>query len=446
MESEKMKIGDNNMKTEAETNEQTYHTEVEERLKWWAEKHSKTIQEARDSFTAYLASDLGISNPSDEEDDFLIEAAESFMVERRVMSSMSSANATELVGFFIGVDAKVRDSQERKRAPAVSAALNDMSEAINLGLVARAYTENGVWMLEKKDGPVKTEDSADEKPWFLFEEHGLSIAILQNNPDWSRFGEPITPYRWQRTYHFYGNEKGDFIDSQNHLRITVTSKNADDWHVPQMFSPCTLKVRARNSTPSKGWEDVWNGLPFPSAVTYGDIVEEQYKDAVKAERLLPTSANFVQDLSTLGEIFQTKSETIAGIPNPVGPMVVIKAKVSDLRLEPSDYEYDPTGHTYFMRVTSFDLMRSFEDNRRDIGVGIHGFLGDEGRCFEYATVDGYKPYAIKSTVFIYGRLGMTVKDDAQIPKINAVGIYAVPRLAIPGGEGGETGVDQYKGE
>ena len=97
-----MKIGNGN--NEAENNEQTYHTEVEERLKWWAEKHSKTIQEARDSFTAYLASDLGISNPSDEDDDFLIEAAESFMVERRVMSSMSSANATELVGFFIGVD------------------------------------------------------------------------------------------------------------------------------------------------------------------------------------------------------------------------------------------------------------------------------------------------------------------------------------------------------
>jgi hypothetical protein len=41
---------------------------------------------------------------------------------------------------------------------------------------------------------------------------------------------------------------------------------------------------------------------------------------------------------------------------------------------------------------------------------------------------------------------MTVKDDVEIPKINAVGIYAVPRLAIPSGEGGHTGVDQFKGE
>ena len=439
-----MQIGNNNgNENDSKT---TYHAEVEERLKWWAEKHGKTIEVAREEFIAYLLSDLGIVNPNDEEDDFLIEAAESFMVERRVMSSTSSANAIELVGYFTGVDSRVRDGQERKRAPAVSAALENLNEAISMGLVARAYTENGVWMLEKKDGPVKTEESADEKPWFLFEEHGLSIAILQNNSEWSRYGEAVTPYRWQRTYHFFGNEKAEFIDEQKHLRITVTSKTAEDWHVPQMFETCTLKVRARNSTPSKGWEDVYNSLPFPSAVTYGNIVEEQYREAIKPERLLPTSPQFVKDLSTLGEIFQTNSETIAGIPNPVGPMVLIKAKVSDLRLEPSDYQYDPTGHTYFMRVTSFDLMRSFEDNRRDIGVGIHGFLGDEAHPFEYATADGYKPYAIKSTVFIYGRLGMSVKDDAQIPKINAVGIYAVPRLAIPSGEGGETTVDQYKGE
>tara|TARA_R110000744_G_scaffold402_2_gene1602 strand:+ start:439 stop:1755 length:1317 start_codon:yes stop_codon:yes gene_type:complete len=425
-------------------NDLTFHGEVEERLKWWSEKHNKTMEEAREEFTAYLLSDLGISNPKDEDDDFLIEAAESFMVERRVMSSTSSANATELVGYFIGVDSKVRDGQERKRAPAVTAAMNDLSEAINLGLVARAYTEGGVWMLEKKDGPVKTEESADDKPWFLFDEHGLSIAILQNNADWSRFGEPITPYRWQRTYHFFGNEKSNFMDAQETLRITITSKTAEDWHVPQMFEPCTLKVRARNGEPSKGWENVWNGLPFPASVTYGNIVEEQYMDAIKPERLLPSSDAYVKDLSTLGEIFDTKSETIAGFAKPIGPMVLIKAKVSDLRLEPSDYEYDPTGHTYFMRVTSFDLMRSFgEGNRRDIGIGIHGFLGDEAHPFEVATDEGYKPYAVKSTVIIYGRLGVSLKDDDIIPKINAVGIYAVPRLAIPAGEGGETTVQQY---
>ena len=235
------------------------------------------------------------------------------------------------------------------------------------------------------------------------------------------------------------------MDSQQHLRLTVTAKNPDDWHIPQMYEPCTVSVRERKNV-SAGWEDVWNALPFPSAVTYGGIVEEQYADAVKPERLLPTSPNFVKDLSTLTEVYETKSETIAGIPNPVGPMVVIKARVSDLRLEPSDYEYDPVGHTYFMRVTSFDLMRTFgEDARRDIGVSIHGFLGDEGNVFEYATEEGWKPYAVKSTVFIYGRLGLTRREDGDTPKINAVGVYAVPRYAIPAGEGGNTNSKQFEG-
>ena len=423
-----------------------FHAEVEERLTWWSVKHNKSIDEARQEFVAYLLSDLGITNPQDEDDDFLIEAAESFIVEQRVMSNTMSTDSVKLVGYFVGIDSKVRDAQERKRAPAVSAAMNDMNEAIENGLVARAFVQDGAWMLETKDGVKKTEESADEKPWFLFEEHGLSIAILQNNPEWARFGEPITPYRWQRTYHFYGNEKDAFMDAQNHLRLTVTSKTADDWHIPQMFEPCTVSVRKRNNV-KEGWEDVWNTLPFPSAVTYGEIVESQYMDAIKPERLLPTSSNYIKDLSTLTEVYDTKSETIPGIPNPVGPMVLIKARVSDLRLEPSDYEYDPSGYTYFMRVTSFDLMRTFgDDSRRDIGISIHGFLGDHGHVFEYATEEGWKPYAVKSTVFIYGRLGITKREEGDTPKINAVGIYAVPRYAIPAGEGGVTNSSQFEGD
>ena len=88
----------------------------------------------------------------------MVDAAETFVVERRVMSGGAN-NATQLVGYFVGVDPKMRDGQERKRTPAVSAALNDLDDAIRQGLVARAYTENGVWMLERNDGAVATEES-----------------------------------------------------------------------------------------------------------------------------------------------------------------------------------------------------------------------------------------------------------------------------------------------
>ena len=80
------------------------HPEVEERLKWWAEKHNKTLDDATGDFFTYLKVELGVNSPTDEEDDFLIDAAETFVVERRVMSGTSQANATQLVGYFVGID------------------------------------------------------------------------------------------------------------------------------------------------------------------------------------------------------------------------------------------------------------------------------------------------------------------------------------------------------
>ena len=429
----------------ADNNEQpTFHGEVEDRLKWWAEKHGKTIEEAREQFTAYLLTDLGISEPSKEDDDFLIEAAESFMVERRVMASTSSANAVELVGFFTGFDSKVRDAQARKRAPAVSAAMNDLDDAIQQGLVARAYTEDGVWMLEKKDGPVKTDETADSKPWFLFDENGLSIAILQNNPQWARFGEPITPYRWQRTYHFLGNTKENFLDEQKLLRLTVTSNNPDEWFVPQLFSECVVKVRAQSENVKPEWADTYNTFALPGALTYGnDFVDEHVRGAITPPRLIPELDSYIKDMSTLAEVFETRQEVIPGY-NPVGPMVFVRGKVSDMRKEARESEWDQSGHDYSMSLTSFDLARTFNGGlRQNLPCYIHGLLGDEGHPFHYATEEGWKPSAVKSTVIVFGRLAVRATEDGPAPSIKTLGVYAVPRLTIPAGEGGDTSTSQY---
>lgn len=431
---------------EAKTNEQNnagLHPEVEERLKWWAEKNAKTLDDATGEFFTYLKAEMGVSNPSDEDDEFMVDAAETFVVERRVMSGGAN-NATQLVGYFVGVDPKMRDGQERKRTPAVSAALNNLDDAIQQGLVARAYTENGVWMLEKKDGAVATEEPADTKPWFLFDEQGLSIAILQNNPEWSRYGEPITPFRYQRTYHFLGNVKDNFLDEQRLLRITVTSNNPEEWFVPQMFSPCTLKVRQQSANVKPEWADTYNAYALPGALTYGDdFVDEEVRAVIQPSKLIPELNAYIGDMSTLAEVFETRQEVIPGY-NPVGPMVFVRGKVSDMRKEARETEWDPTGHDYSMSISSFDLMRTFNGGRRqNLPCYIHGLLGDAGHPFEVATDDGWKPYAVKSTVIVFGRLSVRATDDGVEPAIKTLGVYAVPRLAIPAGEGGETSLDQY---
>lgn len=427
-----------------EQNKGDFHPEVEERLKWWAEKHNKTLDDATGEFYTYLKAELGIDNPSIEEDDFLIDAAETFVVERRVMSGTSQANAVELAGYFVGVDAKMRDGQERKRAPAVSAAMNDLDDAIQQGLVARAYTEDGVWMLEKKDGPVKTDETADSKPWFLFDENGLSIAILQNNPQWARFGEPITPYRWQRTYHFLGNTKENFLDEQKLLRLTVTSNNPDEWFVPQLFSECVVKVRAQSENVKPEWADTYNTFALPGALTYGnDFVDEHVRGAITPPRLIPELDSYIKDMSTLAEVFETRQEVIPGY-NPVGPMVFVRGKVSDMRKEARESEWDQSGHDYSMSLTSFDLARTFNGGlRQNLPCYIHGLLGDEGHPFHYATEEGWKPYAVKSTVIVFGRLAVRATEDGPAPSIKTLGVYAVPRLTIPAGEGGDTSTSQY---
>jgi hypothetical protein len=356
-------------------NEQTnagLHTEVEERLKWWAEKHSKTLDDATGEFYTYLKTELGVSNANDEDDDFLIDAAETFVVERRVMSGTSQANAVELAGYFVGVDPKVRDGQERKRAPAVSAAMEDLDNAIQQGLVARAYTQDGVWYLEKKDGAVKTDEPADSKPWFLFEENGLSIAILQNNPQWSRFGEPITPYRWQRTYYYLGNEKTNFLNDQRLLRITATSSNPDEWFIPQMFAECILKVRAQSENVKPEWADTYNSFALPGAITFGnDFVEEHVRSAIKPSKLIPELNSYISDLSSLTEVFETRQEIVPGY-NPVGPLIFVRAKISDMRKEARQSEWDPIGHDYSMSLTSFDLARTFNGGlRQNLPCYIH---------------------------------------------------------------------------
>jgi len=150
---------------------------VTERLSWWAENNSKTLVEAYAEFIVYLRENLGIDSPADEDGDFLEESAETFVViDAR---KMSGGNTIDFVGWFIGVDKKVADKRAGDRQTAINAVRQDMGVAIANGLVARAYVENGHWMLESKDSVRQTEESAEgDDPWWLVRDGALNFAML----------------------------------------------------------------------------------------------------------------------------------------------------------------------------------------------------------------------------------------------------------------------------
>ena len=216
--------------------------EVLERLHWYAEQHSISQHKAVEQYLAYIEEHLGIVNTNEEDDDFLVDAAETFVVERRVMST-PGGSSTELVGCFVGVEPKIRDKRENVREYAIQSAKEDLGAAIEKGTVARAFVENGVWMLEKAMGIVASPQERfdeDNDPWFLVRDSGMTLAILQENPDWARHGEPISPYLFSRTYRFYGNSPDKFEDELELFRIDVSGSTQLSVSQEVVFGePCT---------------------------------------------------------------------------------------------------------------------------------------------------------------------------------------------------------------
>ena len=424
--------------------------EALERLHWYAEQHSTSKDKAIEDFLAYIEEHLGIVNTHEEDDDFLVDAAETFVVERRVMTGPGSST-TELVGCFVGVEPKIRDKRENVRELALQTAKEDLGAAIEKGIVARAFVENGVWMLEKAMGIVaSTQDRFDEDndPWFLVRDGGMTLAILQQNPDWARHGEPISPYLYSRTYRFYGNSPDKFEDDIQELRIDVSGPTELSVSQAVAFGEsCRVKVRPQPDNVNPGWEDMWRGVSnFYSQINYtDDFVNEDDREYLKGDLLMAGMESYISDLSDLMDVYRDQSETVAGFDNPIGPLVCIKGKVTDINQTGYDSEYDPTGINYTMRVSSFSLQREFANDmwRQEVSIRVHGFLGQDCHAFDYKGRLGWKPYAVKSTVYIFGRLGLRVVDDGEVPTIRALGIYAPPRLAIPAGEGGNTSLGQF---
>ena len=425
--------------------------EVKERLRWYAEQHSVSEDEAAKQYLDYIEEHLGIVNPNEEDEDFLVDAAETFVVERRVMQA-PGGSTVEWVGCFIAIEPKIRDKRANIREQALSEARKDLTNAINGGKIARAFVEGGVWMLEKANGIVASTQERfveGEDPWFLVRDSGMTLCLLQSNPDWARHGEPIAPSLFSRTYRFYGNEPEMYADDMQAIRIDVGGATEEDVSkAVRIGQACKIQLRPQG-TVTEGWEDSYRAANnfFANVVYTDDFVEESDRQYLKGEILMGGMDSYVADLTELMEVYQNQSEKVSGYDTTVGPLVCIKGKVTDINRTGYETEYDPYGKDFSMRVSSFQLQREFANDmwRKEITVRVHGFLGDECHAFDYEGREGWKPYAVKSTVYIFGRLGVRATDDGQVPAMKAMGIFVPPRLAIPAGEGCDTSLDQFGG-
>jgi hypothetical protein len=75
---------------------------------------------------------------------------------------------------------------------------------------------------------------------------------------------------------------------------------------------------------------------------------------------------------------------------------------------------------------------------------VGGFLNDQYHPFSFKDGNTWKPYAERSTVLVFGRLGVRqTEDDGEVPQVTAFGIHAVPRFVVPAADGGNPSTEQF---
>jgi|TARA_E500000305_G_C4029609_1_gene244173 hypothetical protein len=417
---------------------------VLERLQGYADASGIPVADAQQKFVEYLSDKYAVDNWQDEDEDFLIEASEGMVVTRR--SGGGGLQTENWVGMFVGSDGKTRDKRRWLREQALNAWNEDPDKAVSAGIVARCVKENGVWCLVKADGTHPTEEPEDTVPWFLLNTDKGPIALLQTG-EWSSKGDPIRHELLARYHYFLGNTEKEFGNSVGLFRLESTDVNAQvaEW------KPCRLKVvpnTKENQNPD--FADVFR-LPrkWTNDVVYTtDFVEADLQPQLAPEKFAvnPAVHNNFCSLTDMLERYHSGLKEVAGL-NPIGPLGIIKGKVTSLFKEGWDNEYDPSGKSYNLRLTSWDLQREHPSGlRSEVNVRISGHHRENCHAFEYLDGDSWRPYAERSTVLVFGRFGVRqTEDDGEVPQITAFGIFAVPRFVVPAAEGGNTGTDQFGG-
>lgn len=418
--------------------------EVIERLQGYAEANGLSIDDATTKFVEYLSDKFAVNDWESEDEDFLIEASEGMVVQRR--SGGGRVKTTNFVGMFVGVDARSRDKRERIRNEVVAAYTADAEKAINAGLCAEVVQQDGVWALRKADGIHPTEEPVEKKAWFSVDTHEGPIALLQTG-NWSSKGDPIYPELHSRFYYFLGNDESDFGSSVKLWRLDSPHPDA----YVDLFQPCRVKVVPndpdREVNPDfadilrlpKGWH---KEVAFTT-----DFVDTELQPQLAPEKFCVNPAihpYFVSLTDTL-EHYHSNQKVVAGL-NPIGPLVILKGKVTSLFKEGWDNDYDETGKVYNLRFTSWDLQKEHPSGlRSELQAIIGGNAADNFHAFDFKDDDGtWKPYAERSTVLVFGRLkSRQTENDGEVPQITAFGVFAVPRFVVPAAEGGNPNADQF---
>ena len=428
-----------NKEDEFEGANKTLPDGVLERIKAQAERTNKSIEDVTQEYLNYIKNEFSCDNPYVEDEDLLLDWAESAFIVMRRTGSGSSGSTTSFVGCFVGVADKRADRMEWRRRRAIQDFTDDPAQAIESGRLGVYAEQDGKWQLHTSGDPVLTDLSTDQAPEYAFKADGKWVTFVTTMGH-----RPYPSVRMGRYLYFLGNEEGEFVKNSNIQlwRVDATDDAADAEY--QMGRPCRIQVRLPGENVSENFKDVLGtNANFLDTIEYTDsFVAEEVRPLLKPS-VFWTNKDFHDlyvPIDELGEAYDTRSRTFEGRDGntgTAGPLIITKGTVSRMSSEPRESEYDQEGYNYSISLTHGTLS--------DEVMGWISFGSARGSDpFSAGWGEESFPYAERSTVFVFGRIGMRVSDGKAQPKLNIFGVYADPRRGRRRADGGDTGLDQFK--
>ena len=415
-----------------------------ERLQGYADRTGVKIGEAVNEFTKWLKAEFSVDNPLEEDEYLLVEWTEMFVIETRNLggSSGSSRATSTYVGQLIGIEDSSRDMRAKAKESALSMFRSNSDRAISEKVIGVVTAKEGVWHV---NGEATTERvDGSNLPWFGFEHGDMILCLLNTNSASASVGKPMAPTSFTRTLYLLGSE-----EKSNNIgvwRISLTGKSMDAEY--NYHEPCKVQVIPPKD---KDRDTLYTNRDFHETIEYTDsFIPQHLRAELQPQRFL-VNEQMHDAYVDLSELVEAHADRKIKLPSGVtlNPTVIVKGNVSRMNKEAMDSEYDSTGRSYRMNITSLSLQSRYgrESVHFETTVWIPGRLHDEHHPFEFKDADGeWQDYAEKTPVIIFGRLKLRPYQEEMVPSITALGIHVPTRTARPGGGEGSTSLAQFGGD
>jgi len=425
--------------------EQTLPQGVLERIEKTAERTGESKQEVANFYLDYIKKEFGCEDWASEDEDLLIDWAESAFVATRKGPTTGAGNEV-YVGQFVGVDAR-SDNRGTGLMNWISKLYrNDPNEAMARG-AGHYVASNGLWSVETANGKIETSQSADETP---------ACGIHLGGNDYicfvSKAGSPYSVDEMGRYAWFLGNEKDAFVNEGRIELWRVDLKGEDTMRRIRVGEPCVISARPprENDEYRKDVLDTREG--FVDTISYrDDFVEEDVRKLLKPSTYWTSSEfhDMFVNLSELSEAYESGAREWSskdGRSGRSGPLVFVKGNVVRMSTDARDTEYDEGGRSYSLSISSTGLQSMYGSGAgSEVLCNIGSAMHDMTTPFHFTDTDGEKyNYAEGSTIFVFGRVGMMRRENTEVPKLTAFGIYCDSRRARRGASGGNADPSQFE--